>query len=458
MRATILVVAGNAVRIGFSVLIRIADRFTCQAAKTVGYQVAYPARAGESDRKLIRPLLLDTNRAEQHTMGNQTNPQNLSPDESQFRFDRSRLSVHFCRLQVPQGVGVQRAISELRSPFSIRQSNDSRFNRMPRSFDQALVSTRIRVSTSLTHIRAAWSPPFSKLRLAVVAYLFLPFVCQTSSAQDVSFAPQVAPASPVPLHQEAQPGAPEGSSAWTWMPEHECPGGFPSDLTRLNCRYTQRQRTLEWVSTTLTDEATLTSASAALGAFFFAESPTTWPRTGLGYLRDWRASYFSGLGNGTTQYLLNTAFDFNPDHVSCRTSAFLNNQSLMPLVSKDPNYLVDQSVELEGKIERACTWYKRIGHVVLDTVATRKSTLPGKAKLNWPSPRLAGAFAGAYAESPWEPPTDNSTQAIFTRAGESLIVPAIGALFNEYPSLLQVITKPLHRTKPLPVWPPETAR
>ncbi len=242
------------------------------------------------------------------------------------------------------------------------------------------------------------------------------------------------------------------------MREHRCPGGFPSDLTRLNCRYTQRQRTLDWVSTSLTDQAMLTSALAGITAFVNASPPTTWPRTTLGYLRNWRASYFSGMANGTTQYLLNTVADFNPQHVSCRTGAFISNEPDTLTLPSDPQKAIGLAGGMESKINHACTWDKRIEHVVLDTVATRRSTLDGRARLVWPSPRLAGAFAGAYGESPWEPSAGNSTQAIFTRAGESLIVPAIGALFTEYPGLIQLITKPLHKTQLLPKWSAEATK
>jgi hypothetical protein len=256
----------------------------------------------------------------------------------------------------------------------------------------------------------------------------------------------------------AIPQPPPSQSAQDWTQERQCPGGFPSDLTRLNCLYPQRQRTIDWVTSSLTDEAMLNSAGAALGAFMFADSPTTWPRTGLGYLRDWRASYLSGMANGTTQYLLNSAFNLNPEHVSCRTGWFIRHESLPTLGPDDPDNPADQSNPLQEALDHDCTVPWRIFHVILDTVATRKSTPMGRAILSWPSPRLVGAFAGAFAESPWEPQADNSTQEIFTRAGESLIVPAIGALFNEFPSLLQTLTKPLHKKTPLPVWPPQGAK
>jgi hypothetical protein len=232
------------------------------------------------------------------------------------------------------------------------------------------------------------------------------------------------------------------------MPEYQCPGGFPSDLTRQNCSYTQRQRTIDWLSTSFTDQAMLTSAAAGIAGFATASPPTTWPRTTLGFARNWRSSYFSGMANGTTQYLLNTGFNFNPEHVRCATEAFIKQQDRK-----------DASIP-KHDIKAACTWYGRVGHIFLDTVATRKSTLDGRARLVWPSPRLVGAFAGAYAQSPWEPPAGNTRNAIFTRAGESLIVPAVGAVFNEYPSLLQGVTRliHLHIPKALPKRPEEAVR
>jgi hypothetical protein len=239
---------------------------------------------------------------------------------------------------------------------------------------------------------------------------------------------------------EAPPTPPVQNGQLPWMAEYQCPGGFPSDLTQQNCSYTQRQRTVDWVSTSFTDQAMLTSAAASLMGFALASPPTTWPRTTLGYARDWRASYFSGMANGTTQYVFNALLRFNPEHVSCSTDAFIKEE----LASEDSAVTKKDAARVAADVNDACTWNRRVLHVLLDTVATRRSTLDGRGRLFWPSPRLAGAFAGAYSESPWEPPFGNTRSAILTRAGESLIVPAIGSVLNEYPTLIQDITKVLH--------------
>ena len=222
-------------------------------------------------------------------------------------------------------------------------------------------------------------------------------------------------------------------------PEHQCPGLFPSDLTRQNCEYGQRQRTVDWISTSFTDRAILTAAASGFGSFI-VRSPNEWPRTSLGFADRWRASYFSGMGNGTAQFVLNSAFNLDPRHVSCAVDELIRER---------------RSGTLDPEIEPTCSPAHRVLHVLEDTLVTRKSSNDGLTKLRWPSPRLVGGFAGAYSEAPWQPEAENTPTAILTRAGESLVVPLIGSIFNEFPTVLNGITKPFHKSKPLPKRPSE---
>lgn len=278
----------------------------------------------------------------------------------------------------------------------------------------------------------------SAFLVCVTATFFLFCLCGSA-------APQVAaPVGEIPVSRgtattraEMQAAPPPPSTQLP--PEHQCPGLFPGDLTLHNCAYSQRQRTVDWVSTSFSDQEILTSAASGFGGFVFG-SPAEWPRTSLGFAERWRASYFSGMSNGTAQFILNSTFNLDPRHVSCTADQFIHGQRMG---------IFDPDVEL------SCSGAHRVLHILEDTLMTRRSSLDGKKPLRWPSARLIGAFAGAYGESPWEPEAENTPTAILTRAGESLIVPLIGSVLNEFPSALSGLTKPLHTTKPLPKRPSE---
>ena len=241
------------------------------------------------------------------------------------------------------------------------------------------------------------------------------------------------------------PQTPPPSDDQTWLPETPCPGQFPSDLTIQNCSYSVNQRIEDWTTTSFTDQAILTSAGSALWGFGI-RSPQEWPRTSLGYAERLRASYISGAANGSTQFLLNSLINADPRHVSCAEDPIYAEKRKAAIANHTP-------VPCSGKMQ----FFSRTGHALMDTVLVRQSTDDGRGK-RWPSPRIVGGFAGAYAQSPWEPAGENTPTAILTRAGESMIVPLLGSLLHEYPSLLKAITKPFHTDKPLPKWSPGAAQ
>jgi hypothetical protein len=209
-----------------------------------------------------------------------------------------------------------------------------------------------------------------------------------------------------------------------WDRETVCPGQFPSDLTQHSCAYNQRQRVEDWVTTSFTDQAILTSAGSALYGTL-VHSPAEFPRTFLGFGERLRVSYVGGVGNSTMQFLIGTAFRLDQRHISCA-------EELNPQGCTGKNAFLHRS------------W-----HVVKDTVMVRHSKDTGDGA-RFPSPRILGAFAGAYAQSPWEPASENKPTAVLARAGTSMVTPFLGALLHEYPSISKALTKPLHLSRKLP--------
>ena len=241
---------------------------------------------------------------------------------------------------------------------------------------------------------------------------------------------------------QAAPAAAPPPAQQHWPEEHWCPGLFPSDLTLQNCNYSQRKRVEDWVTTTFTDQAALTSLGSALWGFAI-RSPNQWPRTLLGVGERWRASYMGGLGNGTTQFVIGSVLHLDPRHVSCAEDPLNQHAIKSAAASRAPS---------------PCSGFgKRTWHAVEDTVLVRQSNPYGDGR-RWPSPRILGGVAGAYAASPWQPAGENTPQAVFTRAGQSLVLPLLGSLMHEYPGLLKGLTKVFHRSKPLPEYHPGVNR
>src|SRR5258708_35754219 len=76
------------------------------------------------------------------------------------------------------------------------------------------------------------------------------------------------------------------SSATAVIPQPEvhplCPGGFPTDLTVMNCEYTRSMRGSTFVNNSLTDKSILSAVVFGLGAQI-VQSPGQWKRTWEGY-------------------------------------------------------------------------------------------------------------------------------------------------------------------------------
>jgi hypothetical protein len=221
--------------------------------------------------------------------------------------------------------------------------------------------------------------------------------------------------------------APPAETGDLWPPEIVCPGQFPSDLTQHNCSYPMRQRVDDWVTTSFTDQAISTSSGAALYGTLI-HSPSEFPRTLLGFGERLRTSYIGGISNSTTQFLVGSLFKVDQRHVSCGE---------------------EQDIGSRARCTAKGAFFYRTWHVIEDTVTARESTNEGNGA-RIPSPRLLGAFAGAYAQSPWQAAGENTPTAILSRAGTSMITPFLGSLLHEYPSILKTITKPLHLKKKLP--------
>lgn len=230
--------------------------------------------------------------------------------------------------------------------------------------------------------------------------------------------------------------------------EFTCPGSFPSDLTVVNCKYLFRQRLQQFFSTGVTDQAILLSI---MGSLFTQAIPTPseWPRTWKYYGYRVRASYTQSFGNATAQLIVGAAFREDPRHVQC---------------NRDPLLFGRDS---SGDKPFSCTKKQRFTHALLDSITVRRSysgkltpqfqEALGKAPNDRSArsvyrsgykripalSRLVGAYAGAYAQYPWEPGSANKFGAVSERAALSFAPTFLGSFFTEYgSSILSHLKKP----------------
>jgi hypothetical protein len=246
--------------------------------------------------------------------------------------------------------------------------------------------------------------------------------------------------------QLAPPSTPTSDYLFT------CPGGFPSDLTVINCRYTNRMRATQFVTTGLTDQAMVLSLTGSLFTSAI-RSPPEWPGTFHYYWLRVGASYSQSVGSAAAQLTIGSAIKDDPRHVTC---------------DRDPLMYARDSSDFQTF---RCTKKQRFWHALVDSVTVRHSR-PGLWPIMGPSgvvaysksnvlslaneadqsataedfrreygrmpalDRLVGAYAGAYSQYPWEPGPANKFGAISQRAALSFAPTFLGSFWQEYSSSL----------------------
>lgn len=282
------------------------------------------------------------------------------------------------------------------------------------------------------------------------ACLFLFFVFASTLTHGIT-AQSPSPATLDP--QQAQPQAAPPTTA-TKDYEFTCPGSFPSDLTIVNCNYLPRQRLQQFITTGLTDQAMLLSITGSVFTTAI-RTPGEWPGTWKYYGYRVGASYTQSIGNNTAQYIVGAVLHEDPRHVRCDDDPLLYHRN--PATNDTSQ----------------CTAGQRFGHFLLDSITVRHSdkgvyplsgdrTRPLDAAKIANDPkvlqriahgyrrlpafsRLIGAYAGAYAQYPWEPRSANTFGAISQRAALAFAPTFLGSLYTEYStSVISALKKGKH--------------
>lgn len=230
----------------------------------------------------------------------------------------------------------------------------------------------------------------------------------------------------------------DGQSTGTTQPEQDrvCPGAFPTDLTATDCRYTAKQRALEFVSGSVTDQAMLGAVVFGFSAQVI-QSPSEWKRTWEGYGKRVGSRYTQAFGKGAAQYLVGSilnddprflAYRNDPAVVARRRSAVAQLSAIGTAAAShsdghgSPNSV--DAISHDG--------WLRFGHAWYDVITVRHSTIRGNGHRIPAFSRFAGEIGGAYAGYPWYPRAENTNAMIGQRAAGAFGTAVLSSFYTEY--------------------------
>jgi len=202
-----------------------------------------------------------------------------------------------------------------------------------------------------------------------------------------------------------------------------CPGAFPTDLTQTDCRYTPRQRTLDFLTGFVTDQAGLGAVVYGLGAQII-QSPPEWKRTWYGYGQRVGVRYTQAVGKGTAQYI--SGFLLNDD------PRFLAYRDDPGVILRRQQAVKDLPAGSRALDQMTHDGWRRFGHAWFDVVTVRRSTGSGDGRRIPAISRFAGEFAGAYAGYPWYPARENSFANAGQRAAGAFGTAVLSSFWTEY--------------------------
>jgi hypothetical protein len=206
-----------------------------------------------------------------------------------------------------------------------------------------------------------------------------------------------------------------------------CPGGFPTDLTVVNCSYTMSQRRDDFITGSVTDQSILGAVVFGAGAQI-TQSPAEWKRTWDGYGRRVGVRYNQAVAKGAAEFLVGAAFREDPRHVSYRNDpGFVNLQR-----SRLDNIANGRAVDLDPYEQTAPGVWKRIGHAFYDSVSDRRSDPAGTGRRMPAVSRFVGAFASGYGGYAWYKRPENTFSNAGLRAAQSFGTDIAASFYTEF--------------------------
>lgn len=211
------------------------------------------------------------------------------------------------------------------------------------------------------------------------------------------------------------------------IPTLNCPGGFATDLTVMNCSYTMSQRGEDFVTGSLSDQAILGAVVFGAGAQVL-QSPGEWKRTWDGYGRRVGVRYTQGVAKGAAQFLVGAMLKDDPRHVSYRNDPdFVNKQT-----ERLAHVAKGEAVDRDPYAQTSPSVWQRVGHAFYDSVSIRRSNPEGRGRRIPAASRYVGAFASGYGGYPWYPQKENTFQNAGLRAAQAFGTDIGASFYTEF--------------------------
>jgi hypothetical protein len=228
------------------------------------------------------------------------------------------------------------------------------------------------------------------------------------------------------MYAAAQPAPPSP------FPEiRACPGAFPTDLNNTaNCQYRLKQRTLDFVSGSVTDQPILSAVVFGLGAQIL-KTPGEWHRTWYGYGMRVGSRYTQAVGKGAATYLVGLMLQDDP-----RFLAYKDDPRVL-----ERRQAAFKALEAKGSADAASAatlnalqhdGWQRFGHAWFDVITVRHSQKYGKGIRIPAFSRFAGQLGGAYAGYPWYPGAENTPKNVALRASGAFGTAVMSSFYTEY--------------------------
>jgi hypothetical protein len=217
-----------------------------------------------------------------------------------------------------------------------------------------------------------------------------------------------------------------------------CPGAFPTDLTQtLDCNYGSKQRLLDFVTGSVTDQAILGAVIFGAGAQII-QSPSEWKRTWDGYGRRIGSRYSQQIGKGAAQFLVGWMLNDDPRFLAYRDDPGVirkRQEAVRSLTARAAPNLVAPGVAPSSEVNLESMTHdgwQRFGHVWWDVITVRRSTKEGNGRRIPAFSRFAGEFGGAYAGYPWYPAAENRFPQVGQRAAGAFGTAVLQSFYTEY--------------------------
>lgn len=203
-----------------------------------------------------------------------------------------------------------------------------------------------------------------------------------------------------------------------------CPGGFPTDLTVMNCSYTEDLRLKQWVTSSISDQAMLGAAVYGLGAQII-QSPSEWKRTWEGYGDRIGVRYTQAAARGTAEFLVGNLLHDDPRHRSYKDAPLTHYGT--KITSCNANGFVITTYPPPSHL----VW-RRIGHAFVDSVTVLRSNPCGIGARMPAIDRMVGIAASAYAGYAWYPRSENTIDKVAQRAAGAYGSTLAGSFYTEF--------------------------